>query len=95
MKKINESENETIKDQSKLITSFVNEFCVLDKDNRVKGTDLHNKYIEYCKVNNIEPLELITFYKELDKVCGKQIIKSRWFEGKKRVRGFDGIDIKK
>lgn len=94
MKEFNESEDETIKDQSKVITAFVNECCILEKDNRVRGSELHNKYVEYCREKNINPLELIPFYKELEKVCDKQIIKSRWFEGKKRVRGFDGIDIK-
>lgn len=94
MKEFNELEDEIIKDQNKVITGFVNESCVLNKDSRVRGADLHNKYIEYCKEKNVNPLELIPFYKELEKVCDKQIIKSRWFEGKKRVRGFDGINIK-
>ena len=94
MKEFNESEDEIIKNQGKVITSFVNECCVLDKDSRVRGADLHNKYVEYCKDKDVDSLELISFYKELEKACDKQIIKSRWFEGKKRVRGFDGINIK-
>ena len=39
MKEFNESEDEAIKNQSNVITSFVNECCVLDKDSRVRGFD--------------------------------------------------------
>lgn len=94
MGEFNESEHEIITNLSKNIIGFINECCILEKDNRVRGADLHNKYVEYCKDKNINSLELIFFYKELEKVCGNQIIKSRWFEGKKRIRGFNGIDIK-
>ena len=80
--------------ESKIVEDFIKESCILDKDKRVRGVDLHNKYIEYSKEKNVDPLELIPFYKELDRVCGKQIVKSRWFEGQARIRGFDGIDIK-
>ena len=80
--------------ESKNVDDFIKECCILNKDKRVRGVDLHNKYIEYSKEKAIKPLELIPFYKKLDKVCGKQIVKSRWFEGRTRIRGFDGIDIK-
>ena len=94
MSEFKECKNETTRGQGEIIRGFVKESCVLGKDNRVRGVDLHNKYIEYCKEKDIKPLELIQFYKELDGVCGKEIIKSRWFEGQKRIRGFDGINIK-
>lgn len=94
MSKLNESQNQINTDQTTIISGFVKECCILGKDKRVRGVDLHNKYMEYAKEKAISPLELIDFYKELDKVCGKQIVKSRWFEGRSRVRGLDGIDIK-
>ena len=86
--------NDTANGENEIIKDFLNELCILGKDKRVRGVDLHNKYIEYSREKNKKALELIPFYKELDKICGKQIVKSRWYEGQKRIRGFDGIDIR-
>jgi putative DNA primase/helicase len=51
---------------SNSVLSFVEECCTVDTDAEVERTELFNKYRDYCKDSNLQPVSQKTFNKDLE-----------------------------
>lgn len=85
---------EEYKVNSNSVLLFINEMCIVGKDNMISSTSLYNAYRKYCEDNGMKPLKVIKFNTEVVNGFPGEVIKDDSFRipGTNK-RGFEGIKL--
>jgi putative DNA primase/helicase len=70
---------------SNSVLSFVEEYCTVAPDAEVERTELFNRYRDYCKDSNLQPVSQKTFNKELEGSLQAAVTKAADKLGKRRT----------